>query len=101
MQPREKILDDVARFAGGAASALSGIRRQVKEEMRVRIDELAVKFDLVPREDFEKLERVVIKAREEQAKLIERISALEKALAGKTAKPQTSKTTKKSKTKKA
>lgn len=77
MQPREKILDDVARVAGGAVSAFSSLRRQVKDEVRARIDELAQKFDLVPREDFERLELMLYKAREEQDRLSKRLDALE------------------------
>lgn len=83
MQAREKILDDVARVAGGAVSAFSTLRRQVKDEVRARIDELAQRLDLVPREDFERVELMIFKAREEQTNLIKRIEALEAQL-GKT-----------------
>jgi BMFP domain-containing protein YqiC len=82
MQAREKILDDVARVAGGAVSAFSGLRRQIKDEVRVRIDEFAQRLDLVPREDFERVELMMFKAREEQTRLNERVAALEAKLAG-------------------
>ncbi len=91
MQAREKILDDVARAAGGAVSVLGGLTRQVKEEMRARIDELAVKLDLVPREDFERLETMLVKAREEQTAMQARLAALEAKL--KTAQKASSKKT--------
>jgi BMFP domain-containing protein YqiC len=80
MQAREKILDDVARVAGGAVSAFGTLRRQVKDEVRTRIDELAQRLDLVPREDFERVELMMYKAREEQTNLIKRIEALEAQL---------------------
>ncbi len=79
---RDKILDDVARVAGGAVSAFSGLRRQVREEVRSRLDELAQRLDLVPREDFERVELMMFKAREEQNKLSERVAALEAKIAG-------------------
>jgi BMFP domain-containing protein YqiC len=82
MQAREKILDDVARVAGGAVSALSSLRRQVKDEVRTRLDELAQRLDLVPREDFDRLELMLFKAREEQTNLIKRIETLEVQLGG-------------------
>lgn len=82
MQPREKILDDVARVAGGAVSAFSSLSRQVKEEVRARLDELAQRLDLVPREDFERVELMMFKAREEQNRLTERVAALEAKLGG-------------------
>jgi BMFP domain-containing protein YqiC len=80
MQAREKILDDVARVAGGAVSAFGTLRRQVKDEVRTRIDELAQRLDLVPREDFDRVELMLFKAREEQNRLAERVSALEAKL---------------------
>ncbi len=82
MQAREKILDDVARVAGGAISAFGTIRRQVRDEVHARIDELAQRLDLVPREDFERVELMMFKAREEQANLAKRLDALETKLAG-------------------
>lgn len=81
----DKILDDVARVAGGAVTAFSSIRRQIKDEVRARLDELAQRLDLVPREDFERVELMMFKAREEQNKLAERVAALEAQL-GKTSK---------------
>ncbi len=66
MPSKAKVLDDIARVAGGAASMVSGIAQQVREEVRSRVDELAVKMDWVPREDFERLES--------------RVAALESAL---------------------
>jgi BMFP domain-containing protein YqiC len=82
MQARERILDDVARVAGGAVSAFSGLRKQVRDEVRARLDELAQRLDLVPREDFERVELMMFKAREEQNRLNERVAALEAKLAG-------------------
>lgn len=91
MQAREKILDDVARVAGGAVSAFGTLRRQVKDEVRTRIDELAQRLDLVPREDFERVELMMYKAREEQTNLIKRIEALEAQLGKAKSSSQTTK----------
>ena len=82
MQSKDKILDDVARVAGGAISAFSGLSRQIKDEIRVRIDELAQRLDLVPRDEFERVELMLFKAREEQNRLSERLAALEEKLTG-------------------
>ncbi len=83
MKPKEKVFDDIARMAGGAVSIMSGVSKQVREEIRSRVDELATRMDLVPREDFERLEAMLAKARKEQAELLKRIEALE----GKKSKP--------------
>lgn len=71
MKPDMKILDDIARVAGGAVNILSGMQQQIRDEIRVRMEEAANRMDLVPREDYEILaERV--------KKLEARIATLEK-----------------------
>lgn len=77
MSKREKIFDDIARVAGGSVSVLSGLQRQIREDVRSRIDELALKMDWVPRSEFERLEAMVVKARKEQETLEKRVKALE------------------------
>lgn len=53
---KEKLFDDLARAAGSAVGAVSGLSRQIKQEIRVRVDEMAQRMDLVPREDFDDLQ---------------------------------------------
>ncbi len=71
MQPDPKVLDDIARVAGGAVNILSGLRQQLREDIKVRVEDVAARMDLVPREDVERLEVRV-------ARLEERLAALEK-----------------------
>ncbi|HEY8191357.1 MAG TPA: accessory factor UbiK family protein [Alphaproteobacteria bacterium] len=88
MKPDMKILDDIARVAGGAVNILSGMQQQIRDEIRVRMEEAASRMDLVTREDYDILaERV--------KKLEARVATLEKG--GKASAPK--KTTKKSKQK--
>lgn len=81
---REKILDDIARVAGGTVSVFSGMTRNLREEIRSRIDEAATRLDLVPREDFERLEAVLKETRRIVEEQKSRIDSLESALNGKT-----------------
>lgn len=67
---REKILDDIARVAGGTVNVVSGLTGQIKDEIKSRIDDTIHRMDLVPREDFERLEMTLQAA-------IKRIDALE------------------------
>lgn len=80
MQPREKIMDDVARIAGGAAGFVSGLKRSVRDDLKSRAEEMAERLDLVPRADFERLEAMLMKARAEQQDLQKRVEELEKKL---------------------
>ena len=72
MASKEKVLDDIARVAGGTVSIVSGLSKNIRDEIKARIDEMGDRLDFVPREDFERLELLV----KEQAA---RIEALEKA----------------------
>lgn len=80
MSKKEKILDDMARIAGGAIGTIGNIRGQIKEEIRLRLDEMAMRMDLVPREDFERVEDMLKLARLEQEELRTRIEKLENTL---------------------
>jgi len=68
----------MARMAGGAIGTIGNLRGQMKEEVRLRIDEMAMRMDLVPREDFERVEDMLKQARIEQEELRARIEKLEK-----------------------
>lgn len=70
MGPDPKILDDIARVAGGAVNILSGLQQQIREEIKARMDEMAARMELVPREDMDRAEARI-------AALEKRIAALE------------------------
>lgn len=78
MQTREKILDDIARVAGGTVGAISSLQRQIREDVKARVEEMAHRLDLVPREDFERLEARIHKMHGEIENLRNRVVALEK-----------------------
>jgi len=96
MKNRDKVLDDIARVAGGTVSVFSGITQSIREEIKTRVDEMSTRLDLVPREDFEKLETMLAEARKAQQAQEKRIAALEKKAGIKTT--TTSKPTAKKKT---
>jgi BMFP domain-containing protein YqiC len=54
-----RLFDDIARVAGGAAGLLANVRQQVAEEIKARIDEVAERADLVPRADLERVEAML------------------------------------------
>lgn len=80
MSRQERILDDVARLAGGAISLASETKEQVKSAIKNRVDELAQSMDLVPRDDFERLLTSHEKTRHELELLKNRIIELEMKL---------------------
>lgn len=85
MQIDNRLLDDIARVAGGAVGALAGVRSEVEELVKQRLERLFAEMDLVPREDFEAVWAMARKARLEQEALEKRVAALEASLAKKKA----------------
>lgn len=81
MQTRNRLLDEVARLANGAAGVASGLREEIDALVKQRLERVLVDMELVRREEFEAVEAVAIKAREEQEALEKRVAVLEKKLA--------------------
>lgn len=81
MQTRSRILDDIARLTNGAAGVASGMRDEIETLVQQRLERVLENLDLVRREEFEAIEAVAIRAREEQEALEKRVAALEKKLA--------------------
>lgn len=77
VEKREKILDDLARLAGGTVGMIAGVGRNVQNEARSRIHDMASDLDLVPREDFDRLETLLSETLQKQKNLELRIQALE------------------------
>lgn len=49
----------MSRVAGGAMNVFSAFREQILNDIKARVEEVAARMDLVPREDFERLEAQV------------------------------------------
>jgi BMFP domain-containing protein YqiC len=78
MVTKERVLDDLARVAGGTVGVLSDLGRNIREDLKTRADDLANRLDLVPREDFERLEAVLTNTRKIVEQQGKKIAALEK-----------------------
>lgn len=81
MQVDNKLLDDLARVAAGAAGAVTGLRDEVEAQMRQRMERLLSRMDLVTREEFEVVRELAANARREQEALAKTVAALEQRLA--------------------
>jgi BMFP domain-containing protein YqiC len=81
MNERPRFFDDLAGVAGGAFSALTGLRDEAEATIRARIDEAVRKLDLVRREDLEAVQEMAANARAGQEAAEARIAALEHRVA--------------------
>ena len=84
MSDRPKFFDDLAGVAGGAISALAGLREELEAMARARIDETIRRLDLVRREELDAMAELAANARagQEAAEahlrdVLERLAALE------------------------
>ncbi len=81
MAERPRFFDDLAGVAGGAFSALAGMREEVESTIRARVDEAIRRLDLVKREDLEAVQEMAARARSGQEAAEARLSALEAKVA--------------------
>eukprot|EP01037_Dinobryon_pediforme_P005300 gene5300-5353_t len=80
MADRPRLFDDLAGVAGGALSALSGLRDEAEQMVRARVDETIRKLDLVRREELDAMSEMASLARSGQEAAEAQVASLEKRL---------------------
>lgn len=81
MTDRPRFFDDLAGVAGGAISALTGLRQELEAIVRARIDEALRALDLIRREEFDAMADMAARARDGQEAAETRAAALDERLA--------------------
>ncbi len=81
MSDRPRFFDDIAGVAGGAFSALTGLREEIEATVKARIDELVRRLELVRRDELEAALDMAAAARSGQEAAETRLAALEERLA--------------------
>jgi BMFP domain-containing protein YqiC len=77
MSDRPRFFDDLAGVAGGAFSALAGIREELEAMIRARLDETIRRFELVRRDELEAVQELAANARAGQEAAMAKLAALE------------------------
>lgn len=80
MQTRNRVFDDFARVASGAASSVTGLKAELESLIRAQLERLMGDQALVSRDEFDAVQAMAAKARAEQEALHARVAALEAAL---------------------
>jgi BMFP domain-containing protein YqiC len=81
MAERPRFFADLAGVAGGAISALAGLREETEAMVRAYTDELIQRLDLVKREELEAIKELAANARAGQEAAEAKVAALEERLA--------------------
>jgi BMFP domain-containing protein YqiC len=77
MNERPKFFDDLAGVAGGALSALTGLREEMASMVRARVDEAVRRLDLVKREEVDAMAELARRAKAQVEALEARVARLE------------------------
>jgi BMFP domain-containing protein YqiC len=77
---KEKKINSLFTLASGIINGLEGAKIQSKERMKARVNKMIEKYNLVTEKEFNELKEMTIKAREENDRLLKKISALEKKI---------------------
>jgi len=77
MASNNRLFEDFARVAQGAAGALVGLRDELETRIKDQVDRVLSRMNLVRREEFEAVQAMAAKARREQEALTARLDALE------------------------
>jgi BMFP domain-containing protein YqiC len=81
MSDRPRFFDDLAGVAGGALSALAGLREEAEALIRARIDEAIRRLELVRKEELDAMSEMAANARTGQEAAEARLVALEARVA--------------------
>jgi BMFP domain-containing protein YqiC len=81
MSDRPRFFDDLAGVAGGAISALAGLREEAEAMVRAQVDEVIRRLELVRKEELEAMAEVAANARAGQEAVEARVADLEARVA--------------------
>jgi hypothetical protein len=77
MQTRSRLFDDLAKVATNAVGTVAGMKDELEQIIRQRVEAFMENMNLVTREEFEVTQAMIMKERKEQEKLLLRIGELE------------------------
>lgn len=78
MQTTFKIFDDIAKVGASMLGLAAGVRKELKNSLKAKAENVARDMDLVTREEFEVVRAMAQKAREENEQLKDELNRLKK-----------------------
>ena len=79
MVDRNKILSDLSKFAVDAMSTFSGVKEEIETIVSLRVNKIIKKMNLVKKDEFDALKKMVQKVMMENKKLKKTTSRSEKS----------------------
>ena len=80
MSKKEFLKEDVLKFLGGTSSILNTLMEEIEERIKLRVEKVMSKFEIVTKSEFEIVFSMAQESRKENAILKRRLDALEKKM---------------------
>ena len=77
MQTKNRLFDDIAKVANSAAGTFAGMKEEIENMIRHRVESLLIDMNMVNREEFNAVKEMVSKSRIKQEQLEEKVKKLE------------------------
>ena len=78
MSKKEFLKEDVLKFLGGTSSILNTLMEEIEERIKLRVEKVISKFEIVTKSEFEIIFSMAQESRKENVILKRRLDALEK-----------------------
>ena len=78
MSKKEFLKEDVLKFLGGTSSILNTLMEEIEERIKLRVEKVISKFEIVTKSEFEIVFSMAQESRKENTILKRRLDALEK-----------------------
>ena len=82
MQTRNRLFDDIAKVANSAAGTFVGLKSEIENLVRHRVEGLLADMNMVTRDEFDAVKAMAAKARSEQERLEKIVQDLEAKMGG-------------------
>jgi BMFP domain-containing protein YqiC len=80
MSKKEFLKEDVLKFLGGTSSILNALMEEIEERIKLRVEKVISKFEIVTKSEFEIVFSMAQESRKENAILKKKLDALEKKM---------------------
>ena len=80
MSKKEFLKEDVLKFLGGTSSIFSALMEEIEERIKLRVEKVISKFEIVTKSEFEIVFSMAEESRKENAVLKRRLDTLEKKI---------------------
>ena len=77
MQTKNRLFDDIAKVAISAAGTFAGMKEEIENMVRHRVESILIDMNMVNRDEFNAVKEMVSKSRIQQERLEENVKKLE------------------------